>query len=186
MQPDCIVTRSAEENPQEAFKNGAKGVRFQPFMLPEFKGDAPDLIGKGLFYRGLHYPGTITPGNVSAMCVCDHCHKSFRLQSFHAGFGDVSYLYCSGGLHTLVASSYIKDAPPVMGKADMESVAQFERRLPKCRECGGSFGYLNPLLCPHCREAFIDFKRYPQEREKEYYGNHAYGTAMQRFEDPAQ
>ena len=184
VQSDCVVTRSKDENPAEAFERGAIGVRFQPFMLPEFKGDAGDPTGKGLFLRGLHFPGRITPGNVSALCLCDHCKKSFRLQSFHAGFADLSYLYCSGGPHTLVASSHIEDAPPILGKADAESVARFERRLPPCDECGGSFRYANPLLCPHCRAPYIDFRRHPQEREKEYYGNHLYGGTVQVFAEP--
>lgn len=184
VQSDCIVTASEDENPHTAYQSGTSiGVRFQPFMLPEFAGDTSELAGKGLFYRGLHFSGTITPGNVSVLCLCDYCRKSFRLQSFHAGFADLTYLYCSGGPHTLVASSYIEGAPPILGKADMESVARFERRLPGCKECGGSFRYMNPLLCPHCREPFIDFKRYPQEREKEYYGNHLYGGSVQVFED---
>ena len=55
------------------------GVRFQPFMLPEFTVDTSDLAGKGLFDRGLHFPGSITPGNVSVLCLCDSCKKSFRL-----------------------------------------------------------------------------------------------------------
>ena len=106
------------------------------------------------------------------------------MQSFHAGFAGWTYLYCSDGPHTLVASSRIEDAPPILGKADMESVARFERRIPKCSECGGSFRYMNPLLCPHCRVPFIDFKLHPQEREKEYYGNHPYGRSVQIFEEP--
>lgn len=184
VQSDCIVTASEDENPEEAFRSGAAiGVRFQPFMLPEFTGDTSELVGKGLFYRGLHFSGTVTPGNVSVLCLCDYCQKSFRLQSFHAGFSDLTYLYCSGGPHTLVASSYIEDAPPILGEADMKSVARFERRLPKCNECGGSFRYMNPLLCPHCRAPFIDFARHPQEREKEYYGNHLYGGSIQVFEE---
>ena len=185
VQSDCILTGSEDENPQTAYQSGATlGVRFQPFMLPEFTGDTSETVGKGLFFRGLHFSGRITPGNVSVLCLCDYCRKSFRLQSFHAGFSTLTYLYCSGGPHTLVASSYIEDAPPVLGKADMKSGARFERRLPECNECGGSFRYMNPLLCPHCREPFIDFKRHPQEREKEYYGNHLYGGSLQVFEEP--
>ena len=184
VQSDCIVTKSKEENPQDAYQSGATvGIRFQPFMLPEFGNHSSELVGKGLFFRGLHFSGSVTPGNVSALCLCDHCHKSFRLQSFHAGFGQVTYLYCSGGPHTLIASSYIEDAPPIVGAADMEGVARFERRLPKCNECGGSFRYMNSLLCPHCKRPFIDFEQYPEEREKEYYGNHLYGRSVQVFED---
>jgi hypothetical protein len=183
VQADAIITETDVEDSAEAFKNGAKAIRFQPFFLRESNHDPADLIGKGLFARGLHFSGVITPANVSSLCLCDFCRKTFRLDSFHAGFSDSTYLYCSGGPHTLVASSYLEDAPPVLGEADMESVARFERRLPPCSECGGSFRYLNPLLCPHCRAPFIDFARYPQEREKEYYGNTIYGERTQVFEE---
>lgn len=183
VQADCIVTRNEDENPEDTFQSGASaGIRFQPFMLPQFTEDTSLLLGKGLFFRGLHFSGSVTPGNVSVLCLCDYCHKSFRLQSFHAGFGEVTYLYCSGGPHTLIASSYIEDAPPILGEADMESVARFERRLPKCNECSGSFRYMNSLLCPHCKRPYIDFERYPEERKKEYYGNHLYGGSVQVFE----
>jgi hypothetical protein len=182
VESDCIVTKSADENPQDAFQSGtAPGVRFQPFMLPEFTDDTSILLGKGLFFRGLHFSGSVTPGNVSVLCLCDYCNKSFRLQSFHAGFGQVTYLYCSGGPHTLIASNYIEDAPPVLGEA-IESVARFERRLPECSECGGSFRYMNSLLCPHCKGPYIDFTQHPEERKKEYYGNHLYGRSVQVFE----
>ena len=183
VQADGVVTPTEVDDSAEAFRNGATGIRFQPFMLRESEADPGDLIGKGLFARGLHFSGQITPGNVSSLCLCDRCEKTFRLQSFHAGFSDLTYLYCSGGPHTLVANSHIEDAPPVLGEADTEAVARFERRLPKCSECGGSFGYLNPLLCPHCRSPFIDFARHPQEREREYYGNHLYGERVQVFEE---
>jgi hypothetical protein len=185
VESDCIVTKNEDQNPEDAYQSGATiGIRFQPFMLPEFTEDSSVLVGKGLFFRGFHFSGLVTPGNVSLLCLCDYCHKSFRLQSFHAGFSQLTYLYCSDGPHTLIASSHCEDAPPVLGEANMESVARFERRLPECNECGGSFRYMNSLLCPHCKEPFIDFKQHPEERKKEYYGNHLYGRSLQVFEEP--
>ncbi len=154
VESDCIVTRSEDENPHDTFQSGATlGIRFQPFMLPEFTKDTSELVGKGLFYRGLHFSGTVTPGNVSVLCLCDYCRKSFQLQSFHAGFGQSTYLYCSGGPHTLVASSYIADAPPVLGEADMESVARFERRLPKCVRVRRLFSLPESVAVPTLQEA---------------------------------
>jgi hypothetical protein len=184
-QADAVSTKDGQ-NPDKALAHpDGIGLRFQPFYLPESSSDPADLVGRGLFYRGLHFPGTVTRGNVSLLCICDHCAKSFRLQSFHAGFGYACYLYCSQAPHTLVASSYIDDAPPVMGKADPQSVARFEERLPRCSECGGEFRYMNPFRCPHCREPYIDFPRYPEDREREYYGNHLYGDTPQHW-DPKQ
>jgi hypothetical protein len=182
VQPDGILTEEKHQDAQAAYKNGAKGLRFQPFLLPESSGNPAELVGRGLFYRGLHFSGTVTPGNLSLMCTCDKCRRGFRLQSFHAGFSNMVYLYCSGGTHTLTASSYEDDATPVLGKADAEAVARFEGHLPACSECGGSFRYLNPLLCPHCKEPFIDFKSHPEEREREYYGNYVYGGSLQHYQ----
>lgn len=159
-------------------------MRFQPFILPPAAATNAELVGRGLFGRGLHYPGVVTRGDVSRFCLCDHCHRSFRLQAFHAGFSDVVYLYCSNQPHTLVASHYLEDAPAILGAADPAAVARFEARLPPCGRCGGSFGYRNPFRCPHCLEPFIDFRRFPDERGREYYGNHLYGSTPQEWEPP--
>jgi hypothetical protein len=87
-QIDCIF--SAEGVPTvERFQAGeARGIRFQPFFLCEARKVEQEIKGHGLFRRGLHFSGTITPSNVSLACVCDVCAKSFRLQSFHAGFSE--------------------------------------------------------------------------------------------------
>lgn len=184
VQPDGILTAQESDDAQMAYKNGAKGIRFQPFLLPESSGRNADLMGRGLFVRGLHFSGTVTPGNVSVMCLCDNCRRSFRLQSFHAGFSDAVYFYCSGGCHTLVVDSGEEDAPPVLGKANAVAVTNFESRLPNCQECRGDFRYMNPLHCPHCKHPYIDFVQYPEEREREYYGNFLYGDSPQRYEPP--
>jgi hypothetical protein len=104
--------------------------------------------------------------------------------SASAAFSNLVYFYCSGGPHTLTASSYEKDAPPVLGKADKDSVARFERSLPSCTQCGGQFRYMNPLVRPHCQQPFIDFPSHPEERDREYYGNYLYGTSVQHYESP--
>lgn len=182
---DCLLWGS-EQLPADAFARGdANGIRFQPFYLPECPGDPAELVGRGLFFRGLHFPGYVTPGNVSLLCVCDFCRKSFRVQSFHAGFADLTYFYCDKGPHTLVASSYLPDAPPLLVKADTEAVSRFESQLPPCEKCGGAFRYYNPFLCTHCLAPYLDFKRYPNQRETEYYGNYLFGDTVQRFEPPA-
>ncbi|HEY7546139.1 MAG TPA: hypothetical protein VID27_14705, partial [Blastocatellia bacterium] len=179
---DCL-TGDSSDPPTEKFLNGeALGIRFQPFYLAECKFDPKELVGAGLFTRGFHFSGVVTPGNVSLSCVCDHCRRSFRLQSFHAGFSNLVYFYCSSGPHTLTASSYLDDAPPVMGEADRDALARFEARLPQCEKCGGDFKYFNSLLCPHCSRPYIDFQNRPDEREVEYYGNLLYGDSLQEWE----
>jgi hypothetical protein len=186
VQPDGLLTVSRDDDPLEAFRNGARGVRLQPFMLPESAADNAIFEGKGLFARGLHYSGQITQGNVSLLCLCDQCHAGFRLHSFHAGFSQLAYFYCDGGPHTLVASALLQDAPPVLGPADLAATTRFEMRLPPCTTCSGRFQRMNPLRCPACNAPYIDFGRFPDEREREYYGNTIYGEALQRFDRPAE
>lgn len=181
VESDALLTRDGT-HPDQGLKGAeGRGIRLEPFYLPECSGNPADLVGRGLFYRGLHFPGAITPGNVSLLCICDHCRLSFRLQSFHAGFGNLTYLYCSQQSHTLIASSYLEDAPPVLGDADAAAVARFESQLPPCEQCGGEFRYMNPFRCPHCLHPYIDFKTHPADRAQEYYGNYLYGAAPQHF-----
>ena len=180
---DCLINTSSTVD-ESAFEKGeAKGIRFQPFYLPQCSANPAELIGQGMFFRGLHFPGTITPGNVSASCICDFCHKSFRLQSFHAGFGNDAYFYCSKGSHTLVISSYIEGAPAPLSHPEQNTLAELESRLPLCQQCGGDFKYRNPLVCPHCLRPFIDFTKHPEIRDNEYYGNYLYGGTYQEWRE---
>ncbi|HEX6373050.1 MAG TPA: hypothetical protein VF006_29275 [Longimicrobium sp.] len=182
VQLEALLTKDGRNAREAVDEPGGKAVRLAPFFLPQCTRDPAELGGRGLFDRGLHYAGLITDGRVSLLCICDHCGETFRLQSFHAGFSDLVYMYCSQNPHTLVASSFLEDAPPVLGEANTESVARFEKRLPACAECGGEFRYFNPLRCPHCREPYIDFPRHPEDRAREYYGNYLYGGTPQRWE----
>jgi hypothetical protein len=184
VQADCLIGTDGRPTP-EAFDAGtANGLRFQPFYLPECSGKPAELVGRGLFFRGLHFSGVITRGNVSLLCVCDLCSRSFRLQSFHAGFSNRVYFYCSNAPHTLTASAYLEDAPPLLNPPDPSALARFEAGLPDCARCGGNFRYLNPLRCPNCLGPYLDFRRYPQDRPIEYYGNCLYGEAAQEMEEP--
>jgi len=185
-QADCLINSSRDIDGSAFQKGEVKGIRFQPFYLPECATDPKELVGQGLFYRGLHFSGIVTPGNVSVSCLCDYCRKSFRLQSFHAGFGNNAYFYCDRGPHTLVISSYLEGAPSPLSHPEPAKLTALESRLPRCEVCGGSFSYLNPLLCPHCNEPFIDFKKHPDIRDNEYYGNYLYGSELQEWDEANQ
>ena len=182
-QADCLVSES-EKISETDFKTGAaNGIRFQPFFLPGCKANAAELVGRGLFYRGLHFSGTITPGNVSLSCICDLCRKSFRLQSFHAGFGNCGYFYSDSGLHTLIVDGRVEGCPPAMGAVNSEALARLEARLPKSTKDETTFRYLNSMRCPHCKAAYIDFQKFPKEREVEYYGNYFFGEKPDQLND---
>lgn len=181
VQADCVLAPTSND-PRQAFERGElPGVRFQPFFLPGSGVETAQFVGRGLFERGLHFSGFVTPGNVSIICLCDVCSRSFHLQSFHAGFSECVYFYCDSGIHTLIASGRLPDAPPLLACADDDSLLRFESALPTCSECGGHFRYYNPLRCPYCTAPYIDFARYPLERVREYYGNTLFGDRTQSY-----
>ena len=181
VQSDFLMTITQADS-EEAFRARAvDGVRVQPFVLPECAKRYDVIEGKGLFRRGFHFKGIITPGNVTLLCRCAYCERSFRVRSVHAGMGNAVYFYCGSCSHTLMASADLEDAPPVIGPAYEEELKRFEQRLPPCEACGGSFSYYNPFLCPHCKEPYIDFGKYPKERDWEYYCNVYHGRWAQNF-----
>lgn len=182
-QSDCLITNSSTPSKTEFREGKAYGIRFQPFILPEDHADPEPLAGRGLMSRGFHFPGVVTPGNVRSSCICDCCSKSFILDSFHAGFSDSAYFYCSSGPHTLIVNAYrdkqVPYFPPAKGEPDWEMLARLEEDLPKCERCGGDFKYLNPFLCPHCLKPYIDYTKNPKERESDYYGVFIHKTLCQ-------
>jgi hypothetical protein len=180
-QIDCVVSQDATFDPTGLLQGRASGVRFQPFLLPGAQDTNAIFAGRGLFFRGLHYSGTVTPGSVSLSCICDACAKDFRLQSFHAGFSSVGYFYSGSGRYTMTVSDQVPGAPPAIGKPDPVSLAELEEKLPAAPD-GTRFSYLNSLRCPHCGSAYIDFEKYPEQREGEYYGNYFMGELPVRYE----
>jgi len=179
-QIDCVISNTKRFNERDFIKGKIDGIRFQPFFITGGKVDNAQMEGKGLFERGLHFSGTVTPGNVFLSCICDKCKKSFRIKSFHAGFSNLGYFYSESGSQTLVVSSYLDGAPPAIGKPAFEKLAILEEKLPKAKD-GTSFKYKNPFRCPHCGSAYIDFERFPEQREIEYYGNYFYGDEIVKF-----
>lgn len=179
-QVDCIFGKDQDLDPEGLINGETLGIRFQPLFLGEARSIEEGFTGHGMFHRGLHYPGMVTPGTVSLSCVCDACRTSFRLQSFHAGFSNCVYMYSDSGRYTLVIPDEVEEAPPALGKADTLSLEELERNLPTAPD-GSFFKYMNPLRCPHCSEAFIDFQRFPEDREGEYYGNTYFGESPLLF-----
>jgi hypothetical protein len=180
-QIDCVVSQEPKFDPSAITSGRATGVRFQPFLLPGARDSNTLFAGRSLFYRGLHYSGTVTPGTVSLSCICDVCAKDFRLQSFHAGFSGVGYFYSASGRYTLIVNEHVPGAPPALGKPDQNALVRLEMLLPTAPD-GTTFSYFNPLRCPHCGSAYIDFTKYPEQREGEYYGNTFMGEQPIRFE----
>jgi hypothetical protein len=180
-QIDCVVSQEPKFDPTAIASGRATGIRFQPFLLPGARDSNAIFAGRGLFFRGLHFSGTVTPGTVTLSCVCDECRKSFRVQSFHAGFSGVGYFYSTSGRYTLTVSEHVPGAPPALGKPEAVALAKLELLLPAAPD-GTSFSYLNPFRCPHCGSPYIDFTKYPEQREGEYYGNTLMGEQPIRFD----
>jgi hypothetical protein len=153
----------------------------QPFFITGAKHNNQALIGKGLFERGFHFSGFITPENVSLSCICDYCSKSFRIKSFHAGFSNFTYFYSGSGSQTLV-TSMVEDAEPDEEiRPFAEKYINLEVKFPLSKD-GTYFKYMNSFRCPYCGTAYIDFERFPEQREIEYYGNYFYGDELVSYE----
>lgn len=183
-QTDCVITDSNKYD-ENAFKHGkAIGIRMQPFFLSGSNADTRNFIGRGLFARGLHFNGVITPGNTILSCICDVCHKSFLIKSFHAGFGCSGYFYSSSGKFTITVSDKIEGSPVALSDQDKGAHSKLEGMLPNAPD-GSFFSYLNPFRCSHCDAACIDFEKYPEDRSGEYYGNYFVGSEILSYE-PAQ
>jgi hypothetical protein len=174
----CVLADNANGPRRREGEGAPRAIRFQEFHLPESGIDPNEGAGRGMFHRGFHIRGAITPGNVSHLCICDSCRKSFRLQSFHAGMMDLEYFYCDGGPHTLTASAYDVETP-TFDELGTNAARRFDGRLPRCEKCGGKFGYLKPFLCPHCSMPYLDFARFPLDRDVECYGHYLYGDSTQ-------
>ncbi|EKE84421.1 hypothetical protein [Idiomarina xiamenensis] len=180
-QADCAITQEKEYS-QDAFAKGnAKGIRFQPFFISGADTKNEIFIGKGLFKRGLHFNGNVTHGAVSLSCECEHCKTSFLIQSFHAGFSNLGYFYSGSGDYTLTVSDKVPGSPAALSELDEKDLRELEALLPEAPD-GSSFKYTNPFRCPHCKEPYIDFGRYPEERKAEYYGNYFPGKEILKYE----
>ena len=170
-QIDCAVTKESVFDP-EAFSMGeATGIRFQPFFLSGAKADNKLFQGRGLFKRGLHFDGTVTSNAIMLSCECDHCHQSFLIKSFHTGFSAGGYFYSGSGAYTIIVSDQIPGCPTALTIPGAKELEELQARLPKAPD-GSEFKLSNPFRCPHCKQAYIDFETYPEERRIEYYGNY--------------
>jgi hypothetical protein len=162
-----------------------EAIRLQPFYLTKNEVENTKLEGAGLFQRGVHFSGTVTPSNVRAICICDRCNNSFTLQHFHAGFSEAQYFYSSDGKQTLFVSyGQIENMPRQLQEAvEEEDLQLLKEQLPKPTVGQGDYSYYNPLRCPHCGSAFIDFEQNKEMRPQEYYGSTFINQRLQGLND---
>ena len=180
-QIDCIITK-VKEFEKDAFQKGdAIGIRFQPFFIAGADISNDIFNGRGLFKRGLHYSGTVTNGAIKLSCICDRCKKSFFIKSFHSGFSNLGYFYSASGSYTIAVSDQYPGAPAALSTPQANELTALEAKLPLAPD-KTSYSYLNPFRCPHCKEPYIDFVKYPEERMVEYYGNYFDGATILQFD----
>jgi hypothetical protein len=82
---------------------------------------------------------------------CEHCHREFNYQLWHAGFSDISYAYCNacGAIATFSYQTADRSHLPPITAAYREISKEFEPLLNSCA-CGGRFKKGASPRCPHC------------------------------------
>lgn len=129
------------------------GYRFEGHFLACGGLDAQQqyrlLRGQDLPQKGLKYAGYTTPSNVRLLGICPECGKSFVFHgySFYMAQNDVAY--SDDGLDCCQVSAY--------EITDKENWT-FEKD-------GKTFRYYNSFCCPHCGEPYLDYKKYPENKQ---------------------
>jgi hypothetical protein len=178
-QANAIASPRNIRAPDERISDDEIAVRIQPLFLAGAYA-VQDLTGKGLFSRGLHFSGTTTPSNILLSCRCDACGKPFLGKSNHTGWLDQTYFYSESGRFTLITDIRVGVAERGKTEPDYASMEALEKALPSAPD-GSKFSYSNPFRCPHCAAAYIDFEKYPDLHDREYYLLRHIDTPLLRF-----
>jgi hypothetical protein len=92
---------------------------------------------------------------------CPKCHRTFHTNqeyAYHAGFGNVGFLYCDSCPNLVVFGSFDPDYRKIVGRKVHPWVLgpfkrwRVERRLKPC-SCGGHFRFGAKPRCPLCNQA---------------------------------
>ena len=109
------------------------------------------ITGKDLEAKGLKHGHHITPANVRCVGVCRSCGKSFVFNTFNYKMRGAEPVYSDDGLLTA-----------------MLHTAPVDKRNWRITLNGITYRYYNNFCCPHCGEAYIDYK---QNNELKHFGN---------------
>ncbi|MBE6763431.1 MAG: hypothetical protein E7553_03625 [Ruminococcaceae bacterium] len=103
--------------------------------------------GQDLAAKGLAFPGYTTPANVRLIGICPSCGKSFAFHSyaFHTVKSDVAY--SDDGLDCCEFR-----------------MREMDKAAWSCEIGGKIFRYYNSFCCPHCGQAYIDYKAHPETK----------------------
>lgn len=164
---DTVQIEGVLSDNANTYPEGNPSFRFQPFYLGKKNKMAE---GNNSFEIGLNFSGYITPPNVRFICICSACESSFSLDKWHCGFSETNFAYSSNCKEiTSVRAGDIENGPFFWtGIETPEHIKNYDSQLAESSD--GSFGYLNPLRCPHCAVPFFDYANYLESRRQEYYG----------------
>ncbi len=90
---------------------------------------------------------------------CPECHRTFTVAQkypYHAGFGNVGFLYCEACPNLVVFSSFDRRYTTMVGEVHPWMLNSFkkrrvERELKRC-PCGGRFRFAAKPRCPLCNK----------------------------------
>ena len=138
----------ADTNEDVKFTIEHVGYRFEGYLLKAgghlAKKAYDEQRGKDLYAKGLRYPGYITSSNVRLLGVCPACGKSFVFHGYNYPHAQCEPAYSEDGLDTY------EIADPTIDKETWS-----------VEKDGKIFKFYNSFNCPHCKESYIDYKKYP-------------------------
>ena len=109
------------------------------------------IIGADLERKGLEHGHHITPANVRCVGICRNCGKTFVFNTFNYKMRGAEPVYSDDGLNTA-----------------MLHTAPVDKRNWRITLGGITYRYYNSFCCPHCGEAYIDYKKH---NELKHFGN---------------
>lgn len=178
--------------------DGKEVYRFDPVPLRDAGGkvavaEAPP--GATIIERGFASAAKDPPPNLRIVTECGHCNRFFSMRLLHAGHAEIDFFHCdrcpsvtavplsdprSVGFWKGIETKRLDlvDEPaqtdPRVVEDNRTVYAAFEAALAPCG-CGGTKRFLNDLRCPHCREAYIEFRGDIWRRLSEVYVAHVSG-----------
>lgn len=105
------------------------------------------MRGRDLTAKGLKYPGYTTPANVRLVGICPSCGKSFCFHGYAFYMIQNDVAYSEDGLDCCEIPCQRIDPQSWVYETD-----------------GKTFRYYNSFCCPHCGTAYIDYKKYPDQK----------------------
>lgn len=105
--------------------------------------------GQDLVAKGLKYQGYTTPTNIRLIGICPECKKSFAFHGYACYMGQNDVAYSDDGMDCCQVSAY----------------SNIDKDNWSYETDGKIFRYYNSFNCPYCGTPYIDYKKYPENKE---------------------